>query len=217
MQSNHTHTLDLNQFPSALSRLHWADLTLRRSAPQEALRTPDQRRTILLVASMVSFRLVTACVAAACLLMGSNWARAAETTAEVLPDGTSPRSERHPFMEAQAHSDAAAAARRKLRQWAMDGEPSKPTSNTPPVQSSGGSHDHHGHKHGHQCIHDMIIDSLGNRDHPASRPSHQNYGGEGAETDKEGSGGRKLSSGSEFQAMRIYLDTSSLDFSAANP
>jgi len=143
------------------------------------------------------------------------------TKAEVNLDGSVTDAEQHPFMAAQQQSTTKMAARRKLREWTLDGVPSKPASNTEPeVQSSGGSHDGHGHKHGHQCVHDLIVNAIDESDHPARRPSFQNYGHAGAETvgDAEPrSEGRKLSGSSEFQTMRIHLDTTSFDFTAANP
>ncbi|KAA0156137.1 hypothetical protein FNF27_04447 [Cafeteria roenbergensis] len=156
--------------------------------------------------------------------------------AEVAPDGSARLAdsfESATWNEARRKSPAAAAARRKLQQWAATGDLGDVEDEAPQVQAH--SHDH---RHGkeqkaghHQCIHDLIVNSMAAGEHHANRPSAQSYaagaataepnhaedgGGSNAKTSRA-HGARRLAGASEFQRIRFHLDTSGLDSSASNP
>lgn len=154
--------------------------------------------------------------------------------AEVASDGSARLSstfESATWNEARRKSPAAAAARRKLQQWAATGDVGDVEDEAPQVQAH--EHDHHhgnGKKAGHhQCIHDLIVNSMAAGEHHANRPSAQTYAAD-AETESHSQeshssdhkasaahGPRRLSGTSEFQRIRFHLDTSGLEHSASNP
>jgi hypothetical protein len=117
--------------------------------------------------------------------------------------------ELHPFEKAQRRGDHARAARRKLREMLRGGAVDIPG------HAEGHSHSHGPGEH-HSCVHDLIMDTLQPHRHYESRPSVQTYEFVTATPAKD-SKGRRLQTGSGFQTIRFHVDTSSLDYTAANP
>jgi hypothetical protein len=128
------------------------------------------------------------------------------------------QSEQHAYFHAQREASSSHEARRKLREWSsvlQDG--GDPTGSSAP-----GEHAHdHGHKHGgHQCVHDLIMNSMAAEHHYRDNQAPQEYDlsdlpqaptESAAETESAPSAGRRLQSSSSFSTIRIHLDTSSLD------
>lgn len=130
------------------------------------------------------------------------------------------QSEQHAYFHAQREATSSLEARRKLREWA--------SASTDDRASAPAEHEHgHGHKHdGHQCIHDLIMNSMAAEHHYRENQAPQTYDlsdleslpemgqvprAKMPETDSLASSGRKLQSSSSFSRIRIHLDTSSLD------